>query len=48
MGFQNFGNGGHNTPKGGFVLTKRLVIPYKKRTIHFPSPSRQITQLAAR
>jgi len=48
MNFPNFGNGGHNTPKDGFVLMKRLVIPYKKRTIHFPSPTQQITQTLVR
>ena len=37
-------SGGHNTPKGGFVLTKRLVVPPKKAGDPFSSPSRQIIQ----
>jgi hypothetical protein len=31
------GTDGHNPPNNGFVLTKRLVLPYKKRNTRLPT-----------
>jgi hypothetical protein len=35
--FPNSGTDGHNPPNNGFILTKRLVLPYKKRSIRLPN-----------